>query len=847
MIVKTVIALLSLIASAPLALNATYGINFPTDATVGGSRHLNSVSLVSPADGRQELPSSQAADLLLFHDSTSAAFCAAAGETVSVEFNWTGDWMHGYVYIDVDGDGEFNAASGSDRDVMAFSNFDGFNSAGTATNNGNVGVNPPSFTVPDVEPGLYHIRFKIDWNSIDPGGNPGDANGGNTITANGGAITDALIYIHRPTSDPIVTTEGNGTLTVEPAAGGYKITPSPADGYALDAIRLTGGFELPQSGIEFVNPALARSESTVPAFALRGGALTVSAARLSGQGKVHGVFLACDSPTEGNYEFTGSGNNAISRVTVGTESRQVSASTPHRHFISDRTIAVEPGQKLKVSADYSGSAPLRFFLDHGQDGVFATLGGISSDLLATLAPGAEAEVTINPLLAPGVYRARFEAEGHCCVELLLNVHNPQGSLDVKVMNGNIVGSDGAALPVAVDFGSTLAIKPMTVMPGFGTTELIVRHGQNLNGPALVKGNRQWTDTTLKLGSQTLPAELIDGDVELYAIYAEKETSEWTKVWGDEFNGSELDLSRWKYQPRYSATWNRLVAQGDEIPLVNVVADGHYKSYCIPAPAGFDETQPMISGAINSHGLFHFTHGRIEARIRTTRHTGNFPAFWMMPMDQSKGWPKDGEIDIWEQIDDAQRSYHTIHSGWTYKSFGDVAQSSPQSSGNVWADHDLWHVYALEWDAESLKWYVDGQLAFTYTNSHYSDGGSYTEEVTWPFNKDFYVILNQSVGNGAWAKPCDTTFTYLTEFDWVRVYKKKTDNAWTSKIDHNGDDPDFYVAGPADDPSSITSIDNDETDSAIEYFDLRGVKVTAPSAPGLYLERRGNRVTKTLRH
>ena len=91
-----------------------------------------------------------------------------------------------------------------------------------------------------------------------------------------------------------------------------------------------------------------------------------------------------------------------------------------------------------------------------------------------------------------------------------------------------------------------------------------------------------------------------------------------------------------------------MAQGDEIPYVNIVADGRYNSYCIGTPDEFKDTenQNMISGDINSQGLFHLTYGKVEARIKTRRHTGNFPAFWMMPMDNSKGWPKDGEIDIW---------------------------------------------------------------------------------------------------------------------------------------------------------------------------------------------------------
>ena len=47
---------------------------------------------------------------------------------------------------------------------------------------------------------------------------------------------------------------------------------------------------------------------------------------------------------------------------------------------------------------------------------------------------------------------------------------------------------------------------------------------------------------------------------------------------------------------------------------------------------------------------------------------------------------------------------------------------------------------------------------------------------WPFDKsDFYLILNQSVGDGSWAKPVDTTHTYQMEIDWIRVYQRDKTN------------------------------------------------------------------------
>ena len=61
-----------------------------------------------------------------------------------------------------------------------------------------------------------------------------------------------------------------------------------------------------------------------------------------------------------------------------------------------------------------------------------------------------------------------------------------------------------------------------------------------------------------------------------------------------------------------------------------------------------------------------------------------------------------------------------------------------------------------------------------------------EDGQWPFDAPFYLILNQSVGSGAWAKPADTSFTYETQFDWVRVYQKQEDiDTGIHEIHHAG--------------------------------------------------------------
>ena len=215
--------------------------------------------------------------------------------------------------------------------------------------------------------------------------------------------------------------------------------------------------------------------------------------------------------------------------------------------------------------------------------------------------------------------------------------------------------------------------------------------------------------------------------------------------------------------RYGATWNRWLSDSKEVIYLQ---GGDLVARAIPNPDQVSDPVPMITGGIKSNNRFGFTYGYVEGRIKSNPWTGNFPAFWMMPEDQSAGWPDCGEIDIWETIDSQERSWHTVHSNWTYD-LGNT--NNPKSSFNVATSHDRYHTYGLEWNETNLIWYVDGKEVGRYTKS---TNQSYLDQGQWPFDKHFHLILNQSVGNNAWAADADVTHTYETRFDWVRVYQKR---------------------------------------------------------------------------
>ncbi len=237
---------------------------------------------------------------------------------------------------------------------------------------------------------------------------------------------------------------------------------------------------------------------------------------------------------------------------------------------------------------------------------------------------------------------------------------------------------------------------------------------------------------------------------------------YTLVWHDEFDGPSTVPSPDSYiiPTRGNSAWARFISSR---PGLMEVADGVLSMRCKPNPDSLrSEADPgaMVSGAICTRDRFSFNGGRIEARMRVEGHPGSFPAFWLMPVSQPDGWPVSGEIDIFESINDENIAYATLHTG---RSGGDDINTPGYQVPATIAD---WHVYGLDWDTDSMHFTLDGEVRGSVSRSTVREG-------LWPFpDNEFYIILNQSVGmEGGWAQPADTTHTYLTEVDWVRVYQR----------------------------------------------------------------------------
>ncbi len=348
-------------------------------------------------------------------------------------------------------------------------------------------------------------------------------------------------------------------------------------------------------------------------------------------------------------------------------------------------------------------------------------------------------------------------------------HADWASVAASQLNGDIYVANDMGTPLLnykVRHGDSLRIK-IVPAPGFTCSGIRVRHGSNLEDETYYPVE-QFTKDEL-----TLPPNIFDCDrVELegYMVPVSQATgnaletvlASYKLAFSDDFSDEKIDRDKWASSPRKKAVWSRFIA---EDPRVSFLRDGALVCRALANNDLAADTASMLSGALQTSNSYGLLYGYVEVRAKTTPHAGNFPAIWLMPMDQSDRWPACGEIDIWETINTEATTYHTVHSRWT-KLLGNTMNPPHSGRCNFVMDGE-WHTYGLLKEAERLTWYVDGAEVFSYAKS--SDPMALSAG-QWPFDKEFYLILNQSVGDGSWADTYDASFTYETLFDWVRIYE-----------------------------------------------------------------------------
>ncbi len=237
-------------------------------------------------------------------------------------------------------------------------------------------------------------------------------------------------------------------------------------------------------------------------------------------------------------------------------------------------------------------------------------------------------------------------------------------------------------------------------------------------------------------------------------------SGWKLVWSDEFDAPAIDRSKWTYDIGAGGWGNAELEFYTDTPENSYIEDG---KLVIKAISGDRYT----SARMLTRGKYSVTYGRVEARIQVPFGQGIWPAFWMLGDDiGTVGWPKCGEIDIMEVIGkEPSTVYGTPHMP-PLSGSGSVSRGGKYTLPGGARIHDAYHVFAVEWEPEEIRWYFDDVLYHTFKKSETP------ANATWIFNKPFHLLLNVAVG-GRWPGYPDSTtqFPQYMRVDYVRVYQR----------------------------------------------------------------------------
>lgn len=244
---------------------------------------------------------------------------------------------------------------------------------------------------------------------------------------------------------------------------------------------------------------------------------------------------------------------------------------------------------------------------------------------------------------------------------------------------------------------------------------------------------------------------------------------WNLVWADEFETEgPLDAGRWQCETgRGRNGWGNQEKQYYTARRENVRVQGG--RLIIEVRREAYEGAGYTSARIKTLGSGDWLRGRFEVRAKLPGGRGMWPAIWLMPSRSAYGhWPRSGEIDLMEYVGhDPTRVFGTVHT----QSFNHTKNTQRPGYFAIRDASDEFHVYGLEWSEDEIVWMVDGQPYHRFARE---------EDFTaneWPFDQEFYLILNIAVGGGLGGKMGidDRSLPQRMEVDYVRVYQRpKTD-------------------------------------------------------------------------
>ncbi len=262
------------------------------------------------------------------------------------------------------------------------------------------------------------------------------------------------------------------------------------------------------------------------------------------------------------------------------------------------------------------------------------------------------------------------------------------------------------------------------------------------------------------------------EIKEWEIFSITNTLQWKLVWSDEFDF--IDKSVWTFEVgnkdnngwgnqelQYYTNGQNAFIEFDPQAGSNVLVIEARKE-TPPGSSCWYGTCQYSSTRLISRDKKSFQYGRIEARIKLPQTQGIWPACWMLGNSFGQvGWPQCGEIDIMEHVGKEPTITHGALHGPGYS--GATPFSGTQNLG-VSVDAE-YHIYAIEWDTNGIRWFVDNTNFYSVTRAQVEQRG------TWVFDQPFWLLLNVAVG-GSWPGTPDnsSSFPQRMYVDYIRIYQ-----------------------------------------------------------------------------
>lgn len=246
-----------------------------------------------------------------------------------------------------------------------------------------------------------------------------------------------------------------------------------------------------------------------------------------------------------------------------------------------------------------------------------------------------------------------------------------------------------------------------------------------------------------------------------------EIAGWQLIWHDEFDGPQIDLSKWGHEVNAQGGGNNELQYYTARPENSFIQDGVLVIRALQENyTGPEGTRAYTSARLRTLNKGDWKYGRFDIRAKLPVGRGMWPAIWMLPTDWVYGgWAASGEIDIMEMLGHDIKTVHgTLHYGAAWPGNIHTGKSFTLPQGDFTNE---FHTFRLDWTENEFKWYVDDQLYQTQTQWH-TTGHPYPA----PFNQRFHMLLNLAVG-GNWPGNPDasTVFPQTLTVDYVRVYQR----------------------------------------------------------------------------